>query len=75
MRRLATLLLAAGVAIWLFGLIAWVLGVWVTLPPATARVLVLALATLSGGVLVAAGASLGRAARREPAGRAAERGG
>lgn len=65
MRRLATLLLGAGAAIWILGLVAWVLGVWVTLPPATARVLVLALATLSGGVLIVAGAFLGRAARRE----------
>jgi hypothetical protein len=48
-------------------------GVWVTLPPATVRVLVLSLATLSGGVLVVAGASLGRAARRELTGAAAER--
>ena len=65
MRRIATLLLVAGVAVWLLGLTAWVLGVWVTLPPEARRVLVLALAALSGGVLVAAGASLGRAARRE----------
>jgi hypothetical protein len=72
MRRLATVLLSAGIAIWLLGLIAWVLGVWVTLPPATTRVLVLALATLGGGVLVAAGASLGRAARRQVTGRATE---
>ncbi|HKW46071.1 MAG TPA: hypothetical protein VJN70_01445 [Gemmatimonadaceae bacterium] len=72
MRRFATLLLGAGVVIWLLGLIAWVLGVWVTVPPATTRVLVLTLATLSGGVLVAVGASLGRAARRESE-RSAER--
>ncbi len=71
MRRFATLLVGAGIAIW-FGLIAWVLRVWVT-PPPTSRVLVLALGTLTGGVLVAAGASLGRSARRDLAGRATER--
>jgi membrane protein implicated in regulation of membrane protease activity len=73
MRRLAALLLGAGVAIWLLGLIAWVFGVWVTLPPAATRVLVLALAALSGGVLVAAGASLGRTSRRGVTEHTAER--
>jgi membrane protein implicated in regulation of membrane protease activity len=62
MRKLATLLGIAGVGIWALGVAAWVSGVWVTLPPDQVKVLVLTVATLSGAVLLAAAAIVGRAA-------------
>lgn len=64
MRRIAAVLSIAGLVIWVLGVVAWSLGVWVTLPPDVARVLVLGLAALSGGVLVACGALVGRASSR-----------
>ena len=64
MRRVAATLIGAGVVFWVLGVIAWVAGVWVTLPPDAVRVLVLTLAALAGGVLLAAGAAVGRAAQR-----------
>ena len=51
----------AGVAIWGLGILAWIQSVWVTLPPDKAKVIVLTLAALMGGVLVAAGAATSRA--------------
>jgi hypothetical protein len=48
MRRLALLLIAAGSAVWLAGIAAWVLGVWAPLPPAAVEALALSLAALGG---------------------------
>ena len=62
MRKLAALLGIAGVGVWTLGIVAWVSGVWVTMPPDQVKVLVLTVAALSGGALVAAGAVIGRAA-------------
>jgi hypothetical protein len=67
MRRLAIWLSMAGVAIWAGGLVAWMMGVWVTLPPAAVRPLVLGLAGIVGGVLLMTGAAVGRTATREAA--------
>ena len=64
MRFLSRLLVVVGVAIWLLAFVAWKMGVWITLPPAAARVLVLSLSTLGGTALVVAGAALSRARRR-----------
>ena len=61
MRRLGAVLMWAGVAVWALGIVAWMQSVWVTLPPDTVKVIVLALAALTGGVLVAAGAATSRA--------------
>ena len=62
MRKLAALLGIAGVGVWTLGIVAWISGVWVTMPPDQVKVLVLTVAALSGGALVAAGAVIGRAA-------------
>lgn len=64
MRRVAAALMGAGVVLWLLGIAAWIMGVWATLPPDAARVLVLTLAGLGGGVLLVSGALVARAARR-----------
>jgi hypothetical protein len=64
MRRLALALQLAGVAIWVVGAIAWISGVWVTMPPDVVRALVLSLAVLTGGTLVVSGAVLARASHR-----------
>ena len=61
MRRLGSLLMLAGVGIWGAGIVAWIQSVWVTLPPDTVKVLVLTLAALTGGTLLAAGAAVSRA--------------
>ncbi len=63
MRRLGAVLAGSGIAIWVAGVVAWLLGVWVTMPPDTVRALVLALAALTGGLLLAAGAVVLRAGR------------
>jgi hypothetical protein len=60
MNRLGTGLIAGGAAVWTVGAVAWISGVWVTLPPDTVRVLVLTLSAVSGGLLVVAGALTGR---------------
>lgn len=62
MRKLAALLGIAGVGVWTLGIVAWISGVWVTMPPGQVKVLVLTVAVLSGGALVAAAAVVGRAA-------------
>ena len=64
MRYLSRVLVISGIVIWLLAFVAWKLGVWITLPPAVARVLVLSLATLGGAALVTAGTALSRARRR-----------
>ncbi len=64
MGRVGLVLTVAGAAVWVFGVLAWALGVWVTLPPDAVRALVLGLAAFAGTLLLAAGAVLGRAARR-----------
>jgi hypothetical protein len=64
-KRIGTLLMLAGTALWVLGFCAWISGVWITLSPAAAKVYVLALATITGGVLLAAGAVVSRAYRRE----------
>ena len=63
MRRLGSLLMLAGVGIWGAGIVAWIQSVWVTLPPDTVKVIVLTLAALMGGTLLAAGAAVSRAAQ------------
>jgi hypothetical protein len=63
MRKLGAVAAATGAAIWIGGAVAWMMGVWVTLPPDTVRVLVLALAAVTGGLLLASGAMIARAAR------------
>jgi len=64
LKRIGTLLMLAGVALWLLGFLAWMSGVWITLSPAAAKLYLLTLAGLSGGVLLAAGAVVNRALRR-----------
>ena len=61
MRRLGAVLTWVGVGIWGLGIVAWMQSAWVTLPPDKVKVLVLTLAALMGGVLVAAGAATSRA--------------
>jgi hypothetical protein len=65
MKRLGLALLATGAAVWAAGAVAWISGVWVTLPPDTVRLLVLSLAGVTGGLLVGAGALVGRSARQQ----------
>ena len=60
MKRIGTLLMLAGVALWILGFCAWISGVWITLSPAAAKVYTLALATVTGGLLLAAGAAVSR---------------
>jgi hypothetical protein len=64
MRRLAIWLSTAGAIIWVVGVIAWMSGVWVTLPPDAVRPLVLTLFAVVGGLLLAVGAAVGRTAAR-----------
>jgi hypothetical protein len=64
-KRIASLLMLAGVALWVLGFCAWLSGVWITLSPAAAKVFVLGFAVICGAVLLAAGAIVGRAYRRE----------
>ena len=64
MRKLAALIGIAGVGVWTLGIVAWISGVWVTMPPDEVKVLVLATAVLSGAALVVTGAVVGRAATR-----------
>jgi membrane protein implicated in regulation of membrane protease activity len=63
-RKLAALVGIAGVGVWTLGIVAWVSGVWVTMPPDQVKVLVLTAAALSGAALLFAGAVVGRAATR-----------
>ena len=63
MRRLGAVLMWAGVGIWGLGIVAWIQSIWVTMPPDTVKVIVLTLAALTGGVLLAAGAATYRAGR------------
>lgn len=65
MKRIGTLLMLAGTALWLLGFCAWISGVWISLSPAAAKVYMLMLLTLTGGVLLAAGAVVSRAYRRD----------
>lgn len=67
MKRIGTLLMLAGTALWLLAFCAWISGVWVSLSPAAAKVYTLALLGLSGGVLLGAGAVVSRAYRRHAA--------
>lgn len=64
MKRIGTVLMFAGVGVWLLAFCAWISGVWVTLSPAAAKVYLLTLMTLSGGVLLGAGAAVNRVYRR-----------
>jgi hypothetical protein len=64
-KRLGMLLMLAGTALWVLGFCAWISGVWITLSPAAAKVYVLTLAAITGGVLLAAGAVVSRAYRRD----------
>ena len=67
MKRLGNVLIAGGAAVWTVGVVAWISGVWITLPPDAVRVLVLSLVAVSGGSLVAAGALIGRSHRMHTA--------
>ncbi|HKR08704.1 MAG TPA: hypothetical protein VJS39_05900 [Gemmatimonadaceae bacterium] len=62
MRKLAALIGIAGVGVWTLGIVAWVSGVWVTMPPDQVKVFVLTAAALSGAALVVTAAVVGRAA-------------
>jgi membrane protein implicated in regulation of membrane protease activity len=62
--KLAALIGIAGVGVWTLGIVAWISGVWVTMPPDQVKVLVLTAAALSGGALVLTAAVIGRAATR-----------
>lgn len=64
MRKLAALIGIAGVGVWTLGIVAWISGVWVTMPPGRVKVLVLTTAVLSGAALVVTAAVIGRAATR-----------
>jgi hypothetical protein len=64
MKHLGIALIAAGAVIWTAGAAAWMSGVWVTLPPDTVRILVLSLAGVTGGLLLGAGALIGRTGRK-----------
>ena len=64
MRKLAALIGIAGVGVWTLGIVAWISGVWVTMPPDEVKVLVLTTAVLSGAALVFTAAVIGRAATR-----------
>lgn len=64
MRTLAALIGTAGVGVWAFGIVAWISGVWVTMPPDEVKVLVLTAAALSGAALLLTGAVIGRTATR-----------
>ena len=63
MRRLAQLLLASGVVLLLLGAAAWVSGIWISLSPAAARILVLTFTVIVSEILLAAGAFVGRLSR------------
>jgi hypothetical protein len=63
-KRIGTLLMLAGTALWVLGFCAWISGVWISLSPAAAKVYMLALVTITGGVLLVAGAAVSRAYRR-----------
>jgi membrane protein implicated in regulation of membrane protease activity len=63
-RKLAALIGIAGVGVWTLGIVAWISGVWVTMPPDKVKLLVLTAAALSGAALLVAGAVVGRAATR-----------
>jgi hypothetical protein len=65
MKRLGLVLLATGATVWTAGAVAWMSGVWVTLPPDAVRILVLSFAGVTGGLLVGAGALVGRSARQQ----------
>ena len=67
MKRIGTLLMLAGTAMWLIAFWAWISGVWVTLSPDAAKVYTLALLGLSGGILLGAGAIVSRGYRRHGA--------
>lgn len=67
MKRIGTLLMLGGTAIWLIAFWAWIAGVWVSLSPAAAKVYTLGLLALSGGVLLGAGAIVSRGYRRHAA--------
>ena len=64
MKRIGTLLMLSGTALWVLGFCAWISGVWITLSPSAAKVYVLTLAAFTGGVLLAAGAVVSRAYNR-----------
>ena len=65
MKRIGTLLMLAGAALWVIGFVLYMSNVWITLSPAAAKVYTLALVTLTGGLLLGAGAVVSRASRRE----------
>ena len=71
MRRLATVLQATGAAIAAIGALGLAMGAWANLPPAVVRAIALALPFVLGGMLLAVGARVGRAATRSAADRPA----
>ena len=66
MKRIGMLLMLGGTALWLLAFVAWFSGVWISLSPAAAKLYTLILLTLTGGILLAAGAVVSRAQRRRP---------
>ena len=64
MKRIGTLLMLAGAALWVIGFCLWISGVWISLSPAAAKVYLLTLVALTGGLLLAAGAMVSRTSRR-----------
>jgi hypothetical protein len=66
-RRLGTLLMLAGAALWLLAVYAWMSGIWISLSPAAAKVYLLTLAGFAGALLLAAGAAVSRLQRRRTA--------
>ena len=64
MKRIGTLLMFGGAAVWVLAFCAWISGVWITLPPAAAKLYLLTLMGLSGGGLILAGAAVSRSYRR-----------
>ena len=64
MRRLSNTLLYAGLVVCALGAVGIAGGMWVNLPPATVRLIAMALPFEIGGILLIVGAAVGRAARR-----------
>lgn len=64
MKRIGTLLMLGGTALWLLAFCAWISGVWISLSPAAAKLYMLTLLAITGGVLLTAGAFVSRAYRR-----------
>ena len=65
MKRIGTFLMLAGAALWVLGFLAWMSRVRITIAPTAAKLYLLTLMALSGGLLLTAGAVVNRARRRD----------